>query len=972
MSEPPTRSAVNEVRAVLLTDVVDSTGLWQTLGDEAMTALWARHDRLARDLLPEWRGREVDKSDGLLLLFATAADAVGYVLAYHRALAERCSPMKARSGLHVGPVVLRDNSADDIARGAKPLEVEGQTKAIAARIMSIAAGGQTLLSGAAHAALGEHRYRVQPHGHWRLQGIAEPFELIEVGDADTTFVPPADGAKVYRVARQGDLWLPTRHMRHGLPAERDAFIGRGDAIDELGSRLLGGARLVSILGMGGVGKTRLAMRFGWAWLGDFHPGGVWFCDLSRATGVDGVVDAVGHALDVPLGRDDPVVQLGHAIAGRGRCLLILDNFEQVSRHAEQTVGRWLEAAPEAAFIVTTREVLGIAGEQIVALPTLPRADAVELFRRRARAAKRDFATSGDDDQVIETLTELLDRLPLAIELAAARVRVMSPVALLLRMSERFRLLASSGGRVDRQATLRATFDWSWDLLLPAERMALAQLSVFEGGFTMEAAEAVLRLGDGDGAAAPWAVDVLQSLLNKSFVRQSGQRFDLVSSVQEYAAERLRTPGSYPGSGADALCAAQVAHGAYAATLDAAEVPAVELANCMAACRRAVLRADAEIAVATLERAWSVLKLRGPFRVGVELATAVSSVVGLDAGSAARARRVAAHALESCGRVAEARETFGEALALAREAGDRRCEGQVLCDAGFLLAEEGRVESAGAHLEAALAIAREMGDQVLECDALRSTAILALHTGHLAEALAHGETALAVARRIGEPRMEGTLLDNLAVLHANLGNLGLARTRFEASLGLARRLGDRKWEGNALSNLGYLSQIQGRYEEALAMLGAAVALARELGDLRLECIGWGNLGTVHEKLGRFDEARTHYESALLSARGLGDRRSEGQFLGALGLVHARETRFAEARHCFDRGEALLAEAGDTASLGVLLCSRAEAEHGAGRPQEAGKALASAEALAAKVAANPESELGLALARAKAALADGVTP
>jgi len=966
---------MNEVRAVLLTDVVDSTGLWQTLGDEAMTALWARHDRLARDLLPDWRGREVDKSDGLLLLFATAADAVGYALAYHRRLAERCSPMKARSGLHVGPVVLRDNSAEDIARGAKPLEVDGQTKAIAARIMSIAGGGQTLLTGAAHAALGEHRYRAQSHGHWRLQGVAQPLELFEVGDVETAFAPPADGAKVYRVARHGDLWLPTRHIRHGLPAERDAFIGRGDAIDELGSRLAGGARLVSILGMGGVGKTRVATRFGWAWLGDFHPGGVWFCDLSGATGIDGVVDAVGRALDVPLGRDDPVVQLGHAIAGRGRCLVILDNFEQVARHAEHTVGRWLEAAPEAAFIVTTREVLGIAGEQIMALPTLPPKDAIELFMHRSRAAKHDFAQSGADQPVIETLTELLDRLPLAIELAAARVRLMSPVALLLRMSERFRLLASAGGRIDRQATLRATFDWSWDLLLPAERMALAQLSVFEGGFTMEAAEAVLRLGDGQGdgdGAAPWPVDVLQSLLNKSFVRQSGPRFDLLASVQEYAAERLRNPGSYPGSGPDALRAAQVAHGAYAAALDAGGVPAVELANCMAACRRAVLRADPQVAVATLERAWSVLRLRGPFRVGVELATAVCGMVGLDARSAAHAGLVAGRALEACGRVAEARETLQAALESTRRAGDRRCEGQVLCDAGFLLAEEGRIESADAHLQAALAIARELDDRLLECDALRSTAILQLHTGHLAEALVHGERALAVARLIGEPRIEGTILDNLAVMHAHRGDLELARTRFDASLAVARRLGDRKWEGNALSNLGHLSQVQGRHEEALLMLGAAVALARELGDLRLECIGWGNLGTVHEKLGRFDEARTHYESALLSARSLGDRRSEGQFLGALGLLHAREARFAEAWHCFDRGEALLADASDAASLGVVLCNRAEAEHAANRQREASQALARAEQLAATVAAGPESELGRALARAKTMLECSLAP
>jgi class 3 adenylate cyclase len=400
---------MNEVRAVLLTDIVDSTGLWQTLGDEAATALWARHDRLARDLLPAWRGREVDKSDGLLLLFASAADAVGYVLAYHRALAERCSPMKARSGLHVGPVVLRDNSAEDIARGAKPLEVEGRTKVIAARIMSIAGRRADARHRGGGCRAGRARLpravarALAPAGH------PQPLELIEVGDAETIFVPPADGAKVYRVARQGDLWLPTRHIRHGLPAERDAFIGRGDAIDELGSPAAGrrAPRQHPRHGRRRQDATGDAVRLGLA--RRLPP---------RRRLVLRPVRGDRHRRRRPRGGPCPrrsarPRRSGGAARPRHRrarpCLVILDNFEQVARHAEQTVGRWLEAAPEAAFIVTTREVLGIAGEQIMALPTLPPKDAIELFTRRRAAAKHDFAPSAEDQRVIETLTELLDR-----------------------------------------------------------------------------------------------------------------------------------------------------------------------------------------------------------------------------------------------------------------------------------------------------------------------------------------------------------------------------------------------------------------------------------------------------------------------------------------------------------------------------------------------------------------------------------
>ncbi len=166
-------------------------------------------------------------------------------------------------------------------------------------------------------------------------------KLFEAGNADAPFTPPPDTDKAYRVVWSDELWLPVRAIPHNLPAERDAFIGRHDELVELARRLDAGARLVSVLAMGGSGKTRFATHFGRAWMGDF-PGGVWFCDLSQARDVDGIVHAVATALDVPLGKADPVTQLGHALAGRGRCLVILDNFEQVAGHADVTLGHWLD------------------------------------------------------------------------------------------------------------------------------------------------------------------------------------------------------------------------------------------------------------------------------------------------------------------------------------------------------------------------------------------------------------------------------------------------------------------------------------------------------------------------------------------------------------------------------------------------------------------------------------------------------
>jgi len=192
---------MSDVRALLLTDVVDSTKLSEEIGDAAMAEVWAGHDRVARDLLPKFNGREIDKTDGMLLLFDHATQAVEYAMAYHKALAALPVPLKARAGLHVGPVILRENAPDDVAHGANPLEVDGLAKPTAARVMSIARGGQILLTPEARQALGQTGHKLESHGHWMIKGVADPLELFEVGEPEQRFVPPPDGEKVYRVIR---------------------------------------------------------------------------------------------------------------------------------------------------------------------------------------------------------------------------------------------------------------------------------------------------------------------------------------------------------------------------------------------------------------------------------------------------------------------------------------------------------------------------------------------------------------------------------------------------------------------------------------------------------------------------------------------------------------------------------------------------------------------------------------------------
>lgn len=964
---------MGEVRALLLTDVVDSTELAVSLGDAGVAALWTAHDRLARDLLPSWGGREIDKTDGMLLLFDRAADAAGYALAYQRSLASLDPPLRARAGLHVGPVVLRENSKTDVALGAKPLEVEGAAKAMAARIMSVASGGQILLSAAAREALEAPALHLLSHGHWRLKGLAEPIELFEVGAAGTPFSPPTDAAKAYRVVRQGDLWLPARGIRHSLPAERDSFVGREQALLELGRRVTGGARLVSILGLGGTGKTRLATHFGWAWLGDF-PGGVWFCDLSPARSLDGLVHAVAQGLEVPLGKSDPVVQLGHAIAGHGDCLVILDNFEQVTRHAQDTLGRWLSRAAGARFLVTTREVLGLPGEEVFALAPLQPAESADLFMRRAQAARFDFMPGTDDRAAITPLVDLLEGLPLAIELAAARVRVMPPRTLLLRMSERFKLLASSGGRVDRQATLRGVFDWSWELLSLPEKAALAQLSVFEGGLALEAAEAVLDLSP--YAPAPWLPDVLQSLVQKSFLHRVDQdRFALLASVQEYAAEHLCTEGRYRGSGPGALKSAQLRHIAWFAALGPArsiEGNCADLQNLVTACRRAVTLGDGDSAAGALEGAWAALSLRGPYETGVALAEAVCAMPRLDDRALARALSELAHASVACGRPDSASTLYARALACARAAGDRRCETQLNLRLGALFDIKGQFDQARACYGKAARMAQEIGDRQLECSAINGLGNSERSQGGLDRAMAHYRQALALAREMGDRRMQGNLLGNLSTVYSELGLLESARTHAEDALALARAIGHRQLEGTTLCNLAMLQILQGRHDEAETASKAALVLARELGYLRLEGTVLCNLAIALERLARPAEALAQFEAALRIARALGDPRSEGEFLGYLGLLQARQGQHADARRSLDCGEALLRASPDLVALGVLMSSRAEAHHLAGERAAAADSLAAAASLAAQLGAGPASEIKLAIARVTALIEAGQVP
>lgn len=882
---------MSEHVALLQIDIVDSTKLGEALGDVAMSALWTEHDRLARDLLREWRGREIDKSDGFLLMFADAGDAVGYALAYRRALSRLSRPLKARSGLHVGPVIVRENPGDDVARGAKPIEIDGSAKPLAARVMALANGGQILITGEARAALGSTAHKTVAHGHWRLKGLALPIELFEVGDETSAFLPPPDSDKVHRVVRDGDLWVPRRAVPTSLPVERDAFVGRVDSLQDLRRRVEAGARLISILGPGGIGKTRLAQHFGWMALGDF-PGGVWFCNLSSATTLDGVLHAVAAGLQLPLGGSDPLRHIGSAIAGRGRCMVILDNLEQVGQFSEETFGYWMQFAPEAHFVVTSRISLGVAGDGVHNLSSLGLQDGLDLFARRARAVRTDFQIRTESFASANRLIKLLDGLPLAIELAASRTMVLSLEEILERMHERFRLLTSSRGRSPRHSTLRRTLDWSWDLLAPFERTAVAKLSVFEGGFTLAAYEAVVTADAGDGA--PWSVDVLQALVEKSLVRcLEVDRFDMLLSIREFAKEKLVEGYALSGANPDT----KARHAAYFASLDELTVrrtASKDVDNFVAACRWAIDERRAALLPPLLQVCWAALKLVGPFRVALQLAESAEGVLSHEDPGRGVVCSIAGSALQLMGIFAKAEERLEAAVSVARLHGDRRIEAIAGCALGECQLTRGDHPRALANFARSLELSIEIQDAQVRLLCLNSQASYHYARSELTVARESYEAAIELARAIGDRRWQGGILGNLANIEHAQGNGERATRLYEEALALSVSESDYRWAANTRCNLGMLYHQLGRSNEGKDFLETALLEIARMGNEHGAAIVHCNLGIVCSSLGLHEPALHHLRECAQAAEKAADMNLLSTANGYLAVQHARSGELDIAR------------------------------------------------------------------------------
>ncbi|MBL8715753.1 MAG: tetratricopeptide repeat protein [Myxococcales bacterium] len=698
--------------------------------------------------------------------------------------------------------------------------------------------------------------------------------------------------------------------RFSVPASPDAFFGRERLLEDLASALERGERLLTLVGPGGIGKTRAALELCRRLEGTVEAAdGVWFCDLSDARDATQASDAVARTL----GLDTPDRDLGPALAGCGRVLLVLDDLERVVAELAPLVQRWLDDAPELRVLSTSRERLRLRDELVFEVAPLevpqlddPAAllssDAVRLFlaragRRRALDAEAVAVTLG-------AIVRHLEGIPLAIELAAGRVGSLAPTQILAEVARGLDGLGTGDrSRPDRKATLRRTLEGSFELLEPDERWALARLSLFAGGFDADAARAVL--GDHPSALA-W----LESLHDKSLVRVLheprlfGVRYSLFESVRAFADEQLSPDEREAATVAHARHYADLAD-ALTRTLAARHDPraaaslAVERENFARVLDRPGDRGRAARAGLALE---SVLTTTGRY----EAARVVADQI-VDAARASAEPALEVRALVLRAEVLRRRNTSeAEADLLAALALDARgLEGRVCRSLGVVARDLGKFDEARAHLVRASARVDPLGAPREAAAVELAWASLERRTGRSEAALTHAERALATARAAGDGLLEGRALLLVGLVLDDQGGLEPALDRIEQAVTLLRAHGDRWMEEVGLNALGLLHFELGRPDEARAAFEEARTICEDSGFFAgLACVN-GNLGWLEIAAHRLDRAVAQFDQAVTQAHAVGFSFGEAQFSASLGAAEALRQRVDAAEAAFERAERVAA-------------------------------------------------------------------
>jgi len=802
----------------LFTDIEGSTRLWEQQPERMRPAL-ARHDAIARAAVQGHRGTVVKTAgDGVHATFDDPLDAISATLELQQALDDPAATggiaLRVRCGVHVGVDERRDN------------DFFGPAVNRAARIMSVAHGGQVLLSEAV-AMLVRGRLpsdvTLRDLGSVRLRDLASPERVYQV-------VHP-------KLRQEFPALRSLETTPNNLPQQLTSFVGREQELAEVRT-MLPGNRLVTLLGVGGIGKTRLSLQVAADTLDDF-PDGVWLVELAPLTDAQLVPQAVASVLGVKEEAGRPVVEALKKHVKDRQLLLILDNCEHVVHVCAELAKLLLEAGRGLKILASSREHLRLSGEATYPVPglavpdlletTTPAAltqyESVRLFIDRAVAAQPSFAVTDHNVVVVGEVCRRLDGIPLAIELAAARVRALSVENIATRLNDRFRLL-TSGSRtaLPRQQTLRALIDWSYDLLDERERAVLRRLAVFAGGWTLEAAEAVCASGE---LREVDVLDLLTALVEKSLVvlDAAGGRYRLLYTVSQYAQERLNDSGEEEQT--------RTRHLAFYLAL--AEKARPELVGPQQGAW--LTRLDLERENLLSAHAWCA-RAQGGAAFGLRLVYSML-LYWVNRGLLGLGHRATVEAL--------AREG-------AQGPTSARCRG--LFNAGQLGCWMGRYEEARRYLEESLAIARQLGDKGRIAMALQPLGTACLGQGDRATAQTYLQEALTLAQELGNKRELAGAFNALAQLHRAEAELDKAEPLYERVVALARELDDRESIAIGLLNLAMVSVGRGSGNRAGTMLLEVLAIAVETGSKPVEqsalevCAGLAALRAQWNRTARF--------------------------------------------------------------------------------------------------------------------------
>jgi predicted ATPase/class 3 adenylate cyclase len=799
----------------LFTDVEGSTKLLHELGAEGYAHSLSEHRRILRQTFGANGGVEVDtQGDAFFVAFPTAPGALAAAAEALEGLSP--GPIRARMGIHTGtPHVAEEGYVGaDVHR--------------AARIAAAGHGGQVLVSAAtAHLLEPSNSLLLVDLGEHRLKDLSAPERIYQLGEEE---FPP----------------LASLHQTN-LPVPATPFLGRVQELTEVAGLLSrGDVRLLTLTGPGGTGKTRLGLQAA-AEAAERYPHGVWWVPLAPLREPELVLDTAAQALGAKDGLAEHI--------GDKSLLLLFDNFEQV---VEAAIGLsdLLATCPNLHLLVTSRELLRVPGEQAYPVLPLEPEDGTELFVARARAALPSFAASA----AVPELCARLEHLPLALELAAARVRVLSPEQLLDRLSQRLDLLKGGRGVDPRQQTLRATIEWSHDLLNEGEQRLFARLAVFRGGCTLEAAEQV----------AETDLDTLQSLVDKSLVRvRDDDRFWMLETIREYAAERLEESGE-----AEELQRRHAEH--FLALAEEAE-PNLrgspkewldrldrEHDNLRAALDRLEASGESQLALRLAGALWRFWYLRGHYAEGRRrLEDALGTDDGPTAGRAKALNGATAMALAG-GDVATGRLRAEEALSLHRKLGDSWGIANSVLLLGNVEAEEGNLETARQLFDECMRRFRELGDEHYILLATRLVAWMCFDLGDGERARALHEDVVRRARAAGNERMEATSLGALAEYALYEGRVQDALPMLKESTRIYRDLGERHEIAINLCRFARALAVEDRADQAARLLASSEALREEIGAgmaLWVAEMNEGTLTTIHAQLdeaafaGAWEQGRT---------------------------------------------------------------------------------------------------------------------